>query len=229
MKTLLLLIISISIINLGYSQECNSYFPLDEGNSWEITDYSSKGKINGKTQHKVNSKSTNGDQLEVSISTTSFDKKDKETGSSAYKVKCSEGSFFVESSYYMDDETMASTEGMEVEVDGDFIEFPSSLNVGDELKDGSMSIKAGNNGITIMTIVLDIKDRKVESKESITTAAGTFECYKISYTSSIKMGFITKTFHVVQWYSNGTGMIKSETYNKGKKLMGYSELTALSK
>jgi hypothetical protein len=72
---------------------------------------------------------------------------------------------------------------------------------------------------------IDITERVVESIESITTPAGTFDCIKVSSKQRIK-NIIAYEMHIVEWISKGTGLVKSETF-KGDKRKGYSELTAI--
>lgn len=79
-----------------------------------------------------------------------------------------------------------------------------------------------------MNMTMEMVDRKVEGKESLTTSAGTFDCYVISYTTEMKMGLNTM-FKNKEWIAEGVGMVKSENYNKNGKLMGYSELTKIMK
>lgn len=73
-----------------------------------------------------------------------------------------------------------------------------------------------------------VTNRKVIGKESVTTPAGTFECYKISYDIATKMMINMKT-KATEWYARGTGLIKSETYSTDGKLMGSNVLTSIKK
>ena len=82
--------------------------------------------------------------------------------------------------------------------------------------------------MNFMTMKFDIKNRKVEKKDSITTPAGTFECYKITYNMDMKTMF-KRSIKVTQWLASGIGLVKTETYNQKGELEGYSELTKLEK
>ena len=79
-----------------------------------------------------------------------------------------------------------------------------------------------------MNISVDMLNRKVDKKESITTPAGTYDCFALSYDSEMKMG-MKMNFKIKEWISEGVGVVKSESYNKNGKLMGYSELTSFKK
>ncbi len=87
---------------------------------------------------------------------------------------------------------------------------------------------SSHSGIAIMSLVIEIFDRQVEKFESITTPAGTFECTKIVYSAQSQMGQaipIKVKTSGAEWLSEGTGMVKSEQYDKKKNRMSYSLLT----
>jgi hypothetical protein len=75
-------------------------------------------------------------------------------------------------------------------------------------------------------------NRKVDSKESITTPAGTWEAYVISYEGNMrtKMGPIGIPFNFTakEWFVPGIGIVKTETYSKGK-LAGSTMITSIKK
>ena len=79
-----------------------------------------------------------------------------------------------------------------------------------------------------MNMNVSITERKVEAKESITTAAGTFECYKISEHSEIKTLFAMK-FKSISWFSFEAGTVKTESYKENGKYMGKTELAEIKK
>jgi len=60
---------------------------------------------------------------------------------------------------------------------------------------------------------VEIKNRKIEGKESITTPAGTWDCFKITYHSKVvvKIGIgIPINANVTEWYASGFGVVKTE-------------------
>ena len=79
-----------------------------------------------------------------------------------------------------------------------------------------------------MKMNMNLFNRKVAGNESVTTPAGTFDCYVITYDSEAKMGFKMTSSNKL-WLSEGFGMVKQETYNKKGALIGKSVLTAFNK
>ena len=79
--------------------------------------------------------------------------------------------------------------------------YPGKLSVGQTLADGQMEADMGNKGSTTMTMNMTMSNRKVESKDAITTPAGTFDAYKITSDTNFEnrmMGIpIRMTMHTV--------------------------------
>jgi hypothetical protein len=102
------------------------------------------------------------------------------------------------------------------------------MKAGDLLKNGDMKIAFSSGGMTIMNMSFSVTNRKVEAVESVTTPAGTFDCYKISFDVATKMMVNVKT-KGVEWYAKGVGMVKTETYSTDGKLLGSNILTSIKK
>lgn len=50
-------------------------------------------------------------------------------------------------------------------------------------------------------------------EEKVSTTAGKFDCIKISYLKRTKIVLKTETVRVTEWYAEGIGLVKSESYN----------------
>ena len=209
------------------AQDCKFYLPKIQGAQIEYKSYDGKDKLTGSTIQSIKEIKESGGFYTAWIETKSFDKKGKETGSNEYSVKCENGTYSVDMKSFMDAQTMAAYEDMDVKVNSDNIEIPANIKVGDELKDGKLEISVYSEGMKIMSMTTDITQRKVEAKEEITTEAGTFSCYKITYTITVKTMFSVR-MEAAEWIAEDVGTVKSETYSKGKT-MGYTLLTGIKK
>jgi Fe-S cluster assembly iron-binding protein IscA len=100
--------------------------------------------------------------------------------------------------------------------------------VGQSLPQGKIEMSVEANGTRLFGSTVIIKDRKVEAKESITTSAGTFECFKVSSVVETKsiMSMESKT---IQWIAEGIGIVKTENLSKNGKLIGSQVLTGIKK
>jgi hypothetical protein len=209
------------------AQDCKFYFPKKQGSQIEYKSFDGKDKLTGSSTQTVKEITETDGAYTAKMETKTFDKKGNETGSNEYVVKCENGSYYVDMKSFMDAQTMAAYEEMDVKVNSDNLEIPANIKVGDELKDGKLEIGIYSNGMKIMSMVTDITQRKVEAKEEITTDAGTFSCYKITYTMTVKTMFSVR-MEIAEWIAEGVGTVKSETYSKGNS-MGYTLLSGIKK
>lgn len=189
--------------------------------------YNPKGKPEGKTLQQVTSYAPQGNGFVARVHSVVFDKKDKEVMNADLEYRCESGTMVVDMRNFVNEEQMKAFGSYEMQVESENLEIPSTLKVGQSLKDGSITLTATNSPIPI-TMSVTITNRKVEGKESITTPAGTFDCYKITSTSTAhtKMGLgMTMSFDNVEWLAPKVSVVKSESYKNGK-LQGYTLLTS---
>ena len=226
------LIILISFISYETQSQCNTYFNFKEGAEYEMTHYSDKDKVTGKSLSQILSVDDNGGVLTAHIKGTAFDKKGEEITSMNFEYICDDGVLKMDMNKFIPKDMFGSDAEIEFEMEGDYLELPESLEIGQSLKDGMIEGKMtmeGNPAMANMGISVKIFNRKVEAKEDITTPAGSFPCYKISYdmeSSTKVMGMNNKVIMKgIDYISEGVGVIKTESYNKKGNLSSYSLLT----
>jgi hypothetical protein len=219
----LMVLISISL----FAQDCKFYYPKTQGAKLEYTSYDSKDKITGSSKQIIKELNETANSVSALIEVQSFDKKGKDLGTKEYGVKCENGIYSVDMKSFMDPQTLAAYEEMDIKIKSDNLNIPANLNVGDQLEDGMLDISVYSEGMKILGMRTDITQRKVESQEEVTTDAGTFNCYKITYTITVKTMFSVR-MEAAEWIAEGVGTVKSETYSKGKT-MGYTLLTGIEK
>ncbi len=224
MKTLYIFFFAFSVSTIGFSQNsCSMYYPFEEGTTFQITGYDKKGKTESVVDYSIKEVTGNSATINTKIS----DEKGKEITTTNYNITCENNTISIDFKSLMNPDMFAQYKDMELDFEGTNIELPNDLSVGKDLKDANMVMTMKMGGIN-MNMTMNLVDRKVEGKESISTPAGTFDCYVITYTTEIKMG-LKSMFKNKEWIAEGVGMVKSENYNKNGKLMGYSELTQISK
>ena len=113
---------------------------------------------------------------------------------------------------------------MDVAITGTNIFLPNSLSSGQELPDAVMEIEVKGAPIAI-TMSIKMVNRKIDGKETITTPAGTFDCFVLTYDTIIDSG-VKMTGRTKQWLAKNVGMVKTEDYSDKSKLRGKSVLTA---
>lgn len=208
------------------AQDCEPYYLPNEGAVREMASYDKKDKLTGTTIQTVKEVRKSGDKVEWTIGTVSKDDKGKEVSAGEMSMSCEEGIFKMDMKNFIDEQTLKSFEGMEITMDATDLDYPSVLVAGQSLKDGSITVKVTNQGMNIMTMVVKIYDRKVEAIEDMTTPAGTFLCYKMTSTIETKTMF-SMVLKSTDWIAKNIGSVRSESYDKSGKPLGYTVLTSV--
>ena len=210
------------------SQDCTIYIPSDVGTELHYQMTNAKGKIQGIYSQKMISIKENGGETIYELLQTHKDPKDSEKIiiKDTISFRCKDNVFYIDMEKYLNQKQMEGFKGMEVKITTDDLIYPPNLSPGMTLKDGSINLEIGNG---IMNMTTNILNRKVDALENITTAAGTFKCYKISEDVQSKMGFIKVQLHNVAWIVKDIGTIRSESYNKKGKLDTVTELVKIVK
>ncbi len=221
-------------LSLSFSlsaQECKFYFPTEKGTIIEMTNYNKKGKVAATMTQKILEKQEVDGEMVVRFEQRSRDAKGKNEVTTEMEVKCKDGKFYFELDNYlqgMNIEGYAESPDMDVVVDSDDIFFPSDMKAGQTLPDGAMSLKVMTNGIPMMNMKVNISNRKVGEMESVTTPAGTFDCYVLTQDVEVKSLMKIKTSEKT-WLAEDIGVVKTESFDKKGKLMAWSELTKIEK
>lgn len=221
MKILIATTICLSL-TLQIFAQCNSFFPMKENVRYEYEMYDKKEKLTTKMTHTFKNVKGSGDNMTATLAQEIFDaKKGDKIAASDLSWKCENGTlhFDMRSMTLMMDNTQEMNmgdAGMSVDVTGDQLDLPSELSVGQTLKDVSYTIKMTMGSVTVMNRTYHIKDRKVETQESLTTQAGTFDCYKLTFTTTNEKG--GGTIKSALWYSKDAGMVKTENYKDDGKV-----------
>ncbi len=114
-----------------------------------------------------------------------------------------------------------AVQAADVTAESVYLEYPSSMKAGDNLDDGNFSMEMDMSGMK-QHVTMTITERKVEAKESITTTAGTWECFKISYKGKITirtMGMgIPVNMSGTEWFAPGFGIVKTQSNHGGTEI-----------
>jgi hypothetical protein len=160
------------------------------------------------------------------VSTTYTDDKGKSEGSVDLIMKCANGIFYFDMKNFLGQSMSEPTEGAQVTITAQDMQFPSTLTAGATLPDASITYQMNLNGMTMM---VNITERKVMEQESLITLAGTFTVWKITSKIQSKSGFVNIKISSVEYLSLGAGVVKTESYNEKGELLSYNVLTKLNK
>ena len=206
--------------------DCTALFKwLEPQVGLTYTDYNRKGKETGVSTMTVRELQAVPEGTKAVIDVEFADEKMQDYNLE-YGMTCAGDKIIIDMSSMLNPAMMQSFGAMETEVEYDGIELPAKLSVGQRLNDGTVTVRSsmGAPGLG-MTITVTTENRQVAAQEQVTTPAGTFEAYKITYDQNVKL-LGSRRFSVVEWWNNEVGLIKSESYGKNGKLQSSHVLTA---
>ena len=208
-----------------FSQDCSNYYFLQNNKTIEMTISNNKGKESGKMTYVVSDSKKNGGSITATINSEFVDAKGKSITKATNNVKCENGVMQMDMKTFIPPVQMEQMKSGTATATDVYLEYPANMNVGDQLKDGQFNMDYESTSGLRSSIEISITDRKVEGKVTITTSAGTWECYKISAKNKIVsktagIGFPIK-MDVTEWFSPGFGVVKTESKS------GKTEITSI--
>jgi hypothetical protein len=229
MKSLLLCLVfgTTTVVALN-AQECPVYYPDLKGAVLDYKQYDKKGSLIGSSSQEITDITKLPSSITINIKAESFDAKGKSMGSVNLTARCEGGIYYIDMKGLMGQQNLEAYKDMEMTVTGGNLEIPQNMKAGDMLKSGDMKMAFSSGGMTIMNMMISISNRKVEAVETITTPAGSFECFKISSDMAVKT-FVNVKTKSVEWYAKGVGLVKNETYGTDGKLLGSNILNGIKR
>jgi hypothetical protein len=204
-----------------FSQDCSNYYYFQNTKTIEMTVTNSKGKESGKMTYTISDGKKSGSSASATINSEFIDAKGKSITKSTNSVKCVNGVMQMDMKVFI---PPSQTSGTATASDV-YLEYPATMNIGDQLKNGHLAMDTESSGGIKSTVEIDITDRKVEGKESVTTTAGSWECYKITSNNKITARIggigIPIKLAVTEWFAPGFGIVKTESKT------GKTEITSI--
>src|SRR6187402_1406258 len=198
-----------------FSQECSSYYFLQNNKTIEMTISNNKGKESGKMTYVVSNSKKSGSSITATIDSEFVDAKGKSITKATNNVKCENGVMQMNMKAFIPPAQMEQMKTGEAKATDVYLEYPAKMNAGDQLKDGQFNMDYESTSGLKSSIEISITNRKVEGKETITTSAGTWECYKISAKNKIVSKIagigIPIRMDVIEWFAPGFGIVKTES------------------
>ena len=191
------------------AQAAEPFFLSKVGAEAEYALKDAKGEVTSYTKSVVTALSSNDPQnCTVTYSAEVFDKNRKSLAAP------------VTSTVTIKNGAVDTTPVMDgVEIEGTLPSYPATLSVG-QVMEYSFSMKVMGMKTTTSG------KNTVVAQESVTTPAGTFNCYKIESETSSKAMLQTVKAKSVSWIAEGIGTVKTETYDGKNKLQSTMELVA---
>jgi hypothetical protein len=222
-------------LTTAYSQDCANFLFLQKDKTVEITVYDKKGEPNGRQVYQVSNVATAGGTTTGTINSELFDKKGSSKAKASSTVTCTGGEMRLDMKLMLPpQENQQFGMSAEVNAQNSYLSYPNSMKVGDQLPDGNLSIDLSHNGPPApgpngappaggpppppgfgKSLNMVINNRRVEGQESVTTTAGTWNCFRISYKEKVivKTGPFGIPMNIggTEWYASGFGIVKSQS------------------
>lgn len=218
MKKRLFLIASLlSAVNALFAQDCSSYYYFQKNVEVEMSVLDQKGQTIAKNTHKVLSVSKEGGTTVSEFSMITKDGQGNQVSSGKGVYKCTGTEILMDMKKFLPD--LSPLKDMKMESDGNaLISYPLNMKEGQTLPDGSLQMSGNANGME-MNLECTVTDRKVAAREKVTTAGGSWDCFKIT----CKMNVIVKMMAmnipvemtITQWFAPGFGVVKVRTDKDG--------------
>jgi hypothetical protein len=216
----------------AFSQDCQGFLFLQKNKTIEMTIYDKKGEPNGKKVYQVSGVVNAGNTLTGSVASEMFDKNGKSISKAISSIQCTGGMIQVDMKMMLPEQQSEKYGSVDAKAQAFYLDYPAVIHVGDALKDGNLSMDIGSHAAggppgapgppgppgppgMGQSLTMAITERKVEAQENVTTAAGTWNCYKIGYKCKLKVKTgpfgIPTNFEGTEWYAPGFGIVKTES------------------
>lgn len=234
MKKVFIVILPLAFLLMSMLPEevCDSAL-FKKGTTITMTNYDSKGNAVSTGTSTIQSVIQSGTSTSADMHVVTVDNKGKEQGQADIKMRCENGKYYMDMKNFVASSAGKMGKDITLDFEGTDMEYPSVFDLNSSLPDAMVKMTAKSNGTTVATTIAKMYNRKVIAKESHTTPAGTFECWKISYDIDVDIAFSmgkipVKPYQNIEWYSSQVGIVRTESY-KEEKMESYSELTKIVK
>ncbi len=209
------------------AQDCKVFIPYTEGAKIVRANYNKKDKLTGRVSQEVTKVQQTANGATYHLKQIVTNEKGNDPVESELTFRCENSNFYIDMNSMMAPDQAATYNDASMKITMEDLEIPANLNPGDKLKDGFINFTSAEPSPMPISFKIKVINRMVESYETITTPAGSFECIKIKE-DVLTESIIRYTVKTISWYAQGIGVVRSETYQKDD-LIGYSILESWSK
>lgn len=223
MKKILIAIIFSAIYSVAPCQQCASYFFEPKKIEW--FHYNARGNQDGTIIYTMLPQSIKDKAGNAGIKVQLYDVNQKLINADSYTVKCQGQHISVDMRFYLPAQQVEQYMTPASKMKPAFLEYSSNLKSGDLLKDGYFRVENDENDLK-QVLQMTISRRTVKGMEHVTTPAGDWDCFKITYTLTLKLqtGPITipLTMEMTEWYAPSFGIVKKSSAE------GYTEINSIN-
>ncbi|MDU0370228.1 hypothetical protein ACFPAF_07490 [Hymenobacter endophyticus] len=181
----------------------------------------------GTEQNKKKTLTTNTVLLKHGV----YDVKNRLQHQQDYTIRCRQDTTFIDGMVLLDPTALRSFRDRLFAFTPVPIAWPNQPAVGSSLPGGGVTVQVSSTAVSIATVSALAQNRKITGTETVTTPAGTFQCYKVegeqSSSTVARADLVMRNaVRTVEYYSPEVGIVKAERYDKKGKLAEVQLLTS---
>ncbi len=226
------LVVLFSSVSKTNAQDCKSYYYMSNNTEVEMTIYDKKGDKSGVQNWKISNVNKEGNNFKSTINSTFTNAKGEVISKATGTYKCNGGKLMADMRMSIPQDQQKQMNAGETELNNAYLEYPSNISDGMQLSDAFFDMEVNTSGVP-STVHFEMKNRKVIGKEKVSSDAGSWDAYKISYDAMMKIKMIGIGIPIVmqttEWFVPNFGVVKSETLSKKGSKMGSTLLTKWKK
>lgn len=210
---------------------CSPFGLLDNTEQvYQVQD--ARGKALGTVRNRVVSLGTEqreqGKKAALTVTTVllksgTYDTRNKLLHQQDLTFRCRQDTSFTDGTAELDPEKLNSFRDRRFAAEPTPLAWPNQPTVGSGLPAGGITVQVSSSAVDIAKVQGLVRNRRITGTETITTPAGTFQCYKVEAereTATIARADIAmRTVNrVVDYYAPNVGLVKTEVYDKKGRL-----------
>ncbi|MDB5234437.1 MAG: hypothetical protein JWR44_1430 [Hymenobacter sp.] len=225
----------LSQLSFEKTSGCTHPFGLREGQNIEYQLLDAKGKATGLLRYRV---------LNISTDSVAAKKKKKAVATTSVRLKsglydltnhvlqqqdltyfCRRDTTFTDGLGEINYDGLKSFRDRLLAYNGSPLAWPNQPKAGSTLPNGGVAVQVSSPSVAIAKVNTTLRQRKVlAGPTSVKVPAGTFSCYAVEsqreLATAARADLVLKnTGRVVDYYSPAIGIVKTEYYDKGGKLV----------
>lgn len=214
-------------------QDCFQLFPTTPGTLLHTNTFTPKGELMCMSFYRIQSVSQyhNGSQMEISYAVNN--NAGEEIGQGQLLAKCTDNTLYLNLVNRTISPEMIHIMSSHTELISEFLDYPQlpTLSVPDgedifAMEGGEFVIKSKKNPELNLRVV--VSNRGYLGVEKIKTPAGEFDAYKIAFDFAVHKEKKTIYYNGIEWYAEGAGIVRTETYDSKGDLINYSVLNKIT-
>lgn len=208
----------------AHAQSCEDapIFRAGGAQVWHTLD--KKGRQTGSLEATTQSVTEDVGAYTAEVVSRSLDAKGNTVFEGAYTVRCNPFEQTLDLRAAVGATSVGAYQGWSVQAEGGALPFDMAfIEAGKTLPDAALKLTFtmadAPPGLGPTTMHLRARDRRVEAQESVSVPAGTFDALRVRSTLTTEtrsLVGVTVAVDATDWFVPGVGVVKSETWRKGK-------------